>query len=394
MPENFFVEADCQQMNHQGEKICGDVYLSGKAKEEDRVILVLSDGMGHGVKASVLATLTATMAIKFCKEHKAPEKTADIIMRTLPECSERRMSYSTFTLISVKHDGQTIITEYDNPASVLIRNKKYIEIERKEITLQSEKNKGKKIHISSFYAKKGDRLIFTSDGVTQSGLGTRVYPFGWGRENLINFALDLVDRYPRISARQLATRIVNTSYRNDGFSLKDDTSCGVIYFREPRDLLVVTGPPFNRNRDNEFAKHVYNFNGKKIVMGGTTGDIISRELNLQIKDGQEFSDPELPPLSELEGFDLYTEGILTLYKVEKILKSYTNNTRLGRGPADKVVKQLLESDRIELIIGTRINLAHIDPNSRIDLEIRRTVVKRIGLLLEEKFLKDVKMVFV
>ena len=394
MQNNFFTEIDCQQMNHHGEHICGDVFLSGKAKEEGRIIAVLSDGMGHGVKASVLATLTATMALKFCKEHKAPEKTSDIIMRTLPECSERRMSYSTFTIISVKSNGETIITEYDNPASILIRNRNLIELERKEITLQSEKNKGKKIYLSTFQAHKGDRLIFTSDGVTQSGLGTRMYPFGWGRENLIEFIKDLVTRYPRISARQLATRITNVSYRNDGFNLKDDTSCGVIYFREPRDLLIVTGPPFNRNRDNEFANHVYNYKGKKIVMGGTTGDILSRELNLQIKDGQEFTDPELPPLSELEGFDLYTEGILTLYKVEKILKKYTNNTRLGRGPADKVVKELLESDRIELIIGTRINLGHIDPNSRIDLEIRRTVVKRIALMLEERFLKDVKMVFV
>lgn len=394
MADNFFVEADCQQMNHQGEKICGDVYLSGKSKEEDRIILVLSDGMGHGVKASVLATLTATMALKFCKEHKAPAKTADIIMRTLPVCSERQMSYSTFTIVSVKPDGETIITEYDNPASILIRNKNYVELNREEVVLESDKNKGKKIHISSFKAQKGDRLIFTSDGVTQSGLGSASYPLGWGRDNLVDFSKDMVLRYPKISARQLATRIVNTAFRNDGFGLKDDTSCGVIYFREPRDLLVVTGPPFNRNRDNEFAEHVINFNGKRIVMGGTTGDILSRELNLQIKDGQEFTDPELPPQSELEGFDLYTEGILTLYKVEKILNKYTNSTKLGRGPADKVVKQFLESDRIELIIGTRINLAHIDPTSRIDLEIRRTVVKRIGIILEEKFLKDVKMVFI
>ncbi|MCG8698940.1 MAG: serine/threonine-protein phosphatase [Bacteroidales bacterium] len=394
MNDSFFVEVDCQQKNHVGERICGDVLLSGKVREEGRVVVVLSDGMGHGVKASVLATLTATMALNFAKEHKEPEKIAEIIMRTLPECSERKMNYSTFTVLDIKFDGSTTILEYDNPASLIVRNKNIISSNRKEIILDEENNRGKKIYITQFNARKGDRVLFTSDGVTQSGLGTKVYPFGWGRENLAHFATDMVTRYPKISARQLATRVINTAFRNDGFSMKDDTSCGVVYFREPRQLLVVTGPPFNRNRDNDFANHVNDFNGKKIVMGGTTGDIIARELNLKITDGQDFTDPDLPPLSELEGVDLYTEGILTLYKVEKILKAYTNTSRIGRGPADQVVKQFLESDLIEFIVGTRINLAHLDPNSRLDLEIRRTVVKRIALMLEEKFLKEVRIVFV
>jgi hypothetical protein len=389
MADRYFIEVDCQQKNHEGERICGDVFLSGKVKEEGRIVVVLSDGMGHGVKASVLATLTATMALKFTEEHKEPEKTAEIIMNTLPECSERKMNYSTFTIIDMNYDGIITILEYDNPESIVIRNKQLLELDRRIITLESEKNKGKKLRVCSFPGEMGDRIIFTSDGVSQSGLGTPRYPFGWEIENVGHFAIDLVKRYPQISARQLATRVVNMAFRNDGFAAKDDTSCGVIYLREPRELLITTGPPFEKEKDTEMAEFVKSFAGKKIVMGATTGDILARELNLRVEDGQEFVDPDLPPLSYLEGFDLFTEGILTLRKAEDILLKYNNNTKLGRGPADEVVKLILDSDEIRFFVGTRINIAHQDPSVQIDIEIRRTVVKRISYLLEEKFLKKV-----
>jgi serine/threonine protein phosphatase PrpC len=394
MQERFFIEVDCQQKNHEAERICGDVFLTGRVREENRIVLVLSDGMGHGVKASVLATLTATMALNFTREHKEPEKTAEIIMKTLPECSERKMNYSTFTIIEVDYSGNTRILEYDNPECILVRDKQVVELERRIIVLKGESNAGKKLRLSSFQALKDDRLIFTSDGVTQSGMGTPQFPFGWGNENLAHFVIDLTKRNPKISARELATRVINAASRNDGFELKDDTSCGIVYFREPRELLICTGPPYETSHDSAMAVRVNEFPGKKIIMGATTGDIVARELNIEIKDGQEFVDTDLPPVSFMEGIDLYTEGILTLSKVERILKKYNNNYALGRGPADQVVKLILECDEIRFLIGTRINIAHQDPASGMDVEIRRTVVKRIALLLEEKFLKKIKIDYI
>jgi serine/threonine protein phosphatase PrpC len=394
MQERFFIEVDCQQKNHDTERICGDVFLTGRVREENKIVLVLSDGMGHGVKASILATLTATMALNFTREHKEPEKTAEIIMKTLPECSERKMNYSTFTIIEVDYNGNTRILEYDNPECLLIRDKKVVELERKIIILQGESNAGKKLRLSSFQALKDDRLIFSSDGVTQSGMGTPQFPFGWGNENLAQFIIDLTRRNPKISARELASRVINAASRNDGFQLKDDTSCGIVYFREPRELLICTGPPYETTHDTGMAALVKEFPGKKIIMGATTGDIIARELSIEIKDGQDFVDPDLPPISFMEGIDLYTEGILTLSKVERILKKYNNNSILGRGPADQVVKLILECDDIRFLIGTRINIAHQDPASGMDVEIRRTVVKRIALLLEEKLLKKVKVDYI
>ncbi|MBN2481213.1 MAG: SpoIIE family protein phosphatase [Bacteroidales bacterium] len=394
MDEDFFVEVDCQQKSFEGERICGDVFLSSKVKEENRIVAVLSDGMGHGVKANILATLTATMAVNFTKEHKEPEKTAEIIMKTLPECSERKMNYSTFTIVDVEYNGNTTLLEYENPGCILIRERKTFVPEFKTIVLEGETNSGKKITVYSFRPRKGDRIIFCTDGIAQSGLGTPRFPFGWGIDNVARFTIDIIKQYPQISARELSGRILNMAYRNDGFQSKDDSTCAVIFFREPRELLICTGPPYNQSDDTLLASEVKNFKGKKIIMGATTGDIISRELNLAIEDVFKFEDPELPPLNVMEDIDLFTEGILTLNKVEKILKAYHPNYKLGKGPADEIVKLIMESDAIKIIIGTRINIAHQDPHLPVELEIRRTVVNRITALLEEKFLKKVNVMYI
>ncbi|MBN1157842.1 MAG: SpoIIE family protein phosphatase [Bacteroidales bacterium] len=394
MDEDFFVEVDCKQKSFESERICGDVFLSSKVKEENRIVAVLSDGMGHGVKANILATLTATMAVNFTKEHKEPERTAEIIMKTLPECSERKMNYSTFTIVDIEQNGNTTLLEYENPECILIRERKTITPEYKTIVLKGEANSGKKIRVYSFRPLKGDRIIFCTDGIAQSGLGTPRFPFGWGIDNVARFAIDIIRQYPQISARDLSGRILNMAYRNDGFQAKDDSTCAVIFFREPRELLICTGPPYKTEDDVLLASEVKNFIGKKIVMGATTGDIISRELNLSIEDVFKFEDPELPPLNVMEGIDLFTEGILTLNKVEKILKAYHTNYKLGKGPADEIVKLIMESDAIKVIIGTRINIAHQDPHLPVELEIRRTVVNRITALLEEKFLKKVTVIYI
>jgi hypothetical protein len=394
MNEQFHIDVDIQQKNHEGERICGDVYLSEKFKEENRLIIVLSDGLGHGVKANILATLTSTMAMNFTKEHKNVQTIAEIIMNTLPIDNKRKISYATFTIIDIDYEGETTILEYDSPQSVILREDRIFRPEWKSITLESERHKGKKLKSCRFTPQKEDRIVFCSDGVIQSGLGTEKYPFGWGQDNFNEFVKRLVANNPDISASRLSHKVINMAYQNDRYYAKDDTSCGAVYFREPRKLLICTGPPFNKENDTELAQTVKNFDGKKIVSGATTGDIIARELELEIEDSFEFEDPDLPPISYMNGVDLVTEGILTLSKVAEILKEYHGNYVLKKGPADQIVQYLKESDEIHFVIGTRINEAHQDPNLPVELEIRRTVVKRIVKLLEEKFLKETKLKYI
>jgi len=394
MNEQVYIEVFCEQRNYGNERICGDVFLTRKIREENRTIAVLSDGMGHGVKANVLATLTATMSLNFTIEHKNPETIADIIMNTLPVCSERHMSYSTFTIIDIEADGHVTILEYDNPKTIVLRNNRILELEWQNTIMHTAKNEGKEISTCRFKPKKEDRVLFFSDGITQSGLGTEKHPLGWGHDNLSAYAETLLKNSPSISAAKLAEKIVNMAYRNDNYNSKDDTSCGSIYFREPRKLLISTGPPYEKENDTKLGDAVRNFKGKKIVCGATTADVVARELGVTIEDSLDFIDPELPPVSSMPGIDLVTEGILTITKVTRILKDYSPSYDLGNGPADRIIKLVRESDEIEIIIGTRINIAHQDPNLPVDLEIRRTVVKRMARLLEEKFLKEVTIRYI
>ena len=158
--------------------------------------------------------------------------------------------------------------------------------------------------------------------------------------------------------------------------------------------MIITGPPYEEENDKELGSSVKAFKGKKVVCGATTADIIARELDVEIEDSLVFEDPELPPVSHMEGIDLVTEGILTITKVTRILKEFSPSFTLGKGPADRIVKLVQQSDEIHFIIGTRVNIAHQDPNLPIELEIRRTVVKRMARLLEEKFLKEVTIKYI
>ena len=390
---NYHVETSSCQRNHNGEFICGDAFLSKRLKEEHRTIAVLADGMGHGVKANVLATLTSTMAINFAQEHKDAKTIAEIIMQTLPICSERKTSYATFTIVDV-NDEQVNILEYDNPLCLVMRGGNIFEPQWQCLLLEGVDTQGRsrEIMTCSFVPMKEDRIIFISDGVTQSGMGNDDMLLGWGREAYVEFVRDTIRNERYISASKLAQRVVNKAYSNDRFCSKDDTSCGVIYFRTPRKLMIATGPPFDKSKDLEYVEKVKNFEGYKIVSGATTAEIFAKHLGVEIKDDYENIDPSLPPMSTMEGVDLVTEGVLTLNKVISILANNNAATiTFGKGPADRIAERLMDSDEINIVVGTKINQAHHDPSLSVEIEIRKSIVKRLVSLLESKYMKDVNV---
>jgi hypothetical protein len=392
---DFHIEIDVQQKRPKGEIACGDVFQSNIIREEGRTIIVLSDGIGHGIKASVLATLTATMALKYTKLHTKPEVAAKVIMKTLPKSSDGKESYATFTIIELDNDGHVRIVNYDNPKILVMRNGTLIQPREYQLTIKGEENLGKVLHCKEFMARKEDRIIFMSDGVPQSGLGNKRFPMGWGMDKVEEFTIQQLNRIPDMSATKLARKIVNQAMMNDDFSIKDDTSCGVIYFRNPRKFMLITGPPFYKIKDFDFVGRIQDFAGKKIICGGTTAEIIARELDLtvEIQHGNKNLDT-LPPSAKMEGFEMVTEGILTLGKVEEILDNYDSDTRLQDSTPEEVVKLLLQHDHFDIIVGTRINWAHQDPDQPLELELRKFVVKRIVKLLVHKFFKKVNIEYV
>ncbi len=393
MDEDFYIEINCQQKNHSDERVCGDVFLSKRIKEEGRFIIVLSDGLGHGIKANLLAILTSTLASSFTEERQNISRIADTIMNTLPFDEVKQLNYSTFTIIEIDGEGEVKVLEFENPKTIFFRGARPLETKWNVVVLDSEKNPDKEILVTTFKPQKEDRIVFCTDGVVQSGLGSDLFPTGWGQENFEKFVADSIREEHDISAVKLGGRVINKANLNDQFFPKDDMSCAVIYFREPRKLMICTGPPQEVASDGEFAGILENYSGKKIICGATTADIISREWKKEIVDSNVITDPELPPVSHMEGVELITEGILTLSKVNEILKSYSQSTKLGKGPADEIVKLILDSDEIHFIAGTKINVAHQDPTLPVDLELRRTVIHRITRVLEEKFMKEVSMKF-
>ena len=386
---DYHFDVDIQQKMPLGQIVCGDVFYTCRIKEEGRVILVLSDGIGHGVKANVLATLTASMALNYSSLHTKPDIAAHIFMRALPRSRDGKESYATFTIIEIEVDGMVRIVNYDNPPTLIFRNGDFFAPREIEVNIRGAENVGKILRIREFKPIKGDRIIFMTDGVVQSGLGGKRYPMGWGLDQVREFVQNQIARENEISATRLSKKILNQAAMNDLFELKDDTSCGIIHFRQPREFMLITGPPFYKIKDFEFVKRITEFPGKKIICGGTTAEIVARELDLEVQIQHRYYEAAIPPVADMEGFEMVTEGILTMGKVEEILESYTSDTRLGNSPPEEVVKLLMEHDIIHIIVGTRINWAHQDPDQSMDLEIRKVVVKRIVRLLEERFLKNV-----
>jgi hypothetical protein len=396
--QNTFVEVEHFQLCKYNQKTPGDVFHSQKNPSDGRVIIVLSDGLGSGIKAGVLATLTATMAAKFVSFNIPIRRTSEIIMNTLPVCSKRGISYATFTLVDIAPDASVKIMEYDNPPYTFIRKETVLEPAKRTTSFERrDKSTGSKkdtnVLYSHFQAQSGDRLIFFSDGVSQAGMGTRAYPFGWTMKKVQEFALARVREKPEISARELARAISQQASQIDQFKPKDDISCGVIYFRKPRDMLVLTGPPVHPESDREIASIFASFTGKKVVSGGTTATIVSRELGRQIKVNMKSYDKNVPPWSDMEGADMVSEGIITLGAVSEMLESRREIevSTGGRDAAARMIDLFLDSDRITFIVGTKINEAHQNPTMPVELEIRRNVVKRIASLLKEKYLKEVQI---
>ncbi len=386
MHSPFVIEAENISKAKAGQSTCGDAVLFKKIKEENRLVAVVSDGLGSGVQANISATMTSTMALQFTMAGEPVERTAEFITNTLPQDTKRKVSYSTFTILDINYQGDVKAVEYDNPSILLLRNGEFIPLEKTEKTLniQSQRNKVFQYH---FKLQKEDRIILVTDGVTQCGMGSDQMHFGWQLNGLKDYIKDTISHKPEISARDLAGGIIAQTVLLDNNSLKDDASCCVLYYRKPRKLLIVTGPPFHKENDNILARSVKDFSGKKIICGGTTSKIVAKELNTDVEIDLEDYQPGLPPKAKMKGVDLVTEGIITLAKVSEELEQIASIEQASGSISGDIIRMMLESDEIEFISGTRVNNAHQDPNLPVELEIRRNVIKRITQHLENKFLK-------
>ena len=383
----MFVDVDCSQLKKYNQNAFGDYFLSKRYPEEGRLIAVLSDGLGSGIKANILSCMTATMLLRFVEAEVNIKKAAEIIMNSLPVCQVRKISYSTFSAIDCDDDGSVKIVEEGNPDFVWMRNGTVLTPDFQEVV--SRDFKTRKMKTYKFNVQQGDRLIFCSDGVTQAGLGGTRLRLGLRREGLIEILKDKLSRDPEISSSELSKFIVKQAKNIEIDKLpKDDVSAMVLYFRKPRQSLVFTGPPYHQEKDAKYAKTFADFYGNKAICGGTTANLLSRELNRPVESEKIISVGNLPACSSMEGVDLVTEGILTLTKSLEYLETGVGSD-VNAGV--KLVEFLLNTDCINFMVGAKLNHAHYDPNLPIEIEIRKNIIKKMAKILEDKYFKKVSV---
>ena len=385
----MFIDIACSQKKKYNQNAYGDYFASNRFPNMNRVVAVLSDGLGSGIKANILACMTSTMLLKFMENHSDIEKSCEIIMNSLPVCKVRGISYSTFSAIDCYENGKAKIVEEGNPDFIWIRGGEVLKPEYQII--QSKDFKNRRMKVYNINLEKYDRIIFCSDGATQVAMGTKEFPLGLERSGLIKIVLDKLEQEPEISSKDLSEYLVHQiELVAPNRELKDDTSILSIYCRDPRESLIFTGPPFHSEKDSYYAKTFMEFKGKKAISGGTTANIISRELNIPISTDLSVNTGKLPGLLKMENVDLVTEGILTLTKTLEYLESekYENNA------AKTLMDFLLDSDVINFLVGAQMNKAHYDPNLPIEIEIRKNIIKQMAHVLEEKYLKKVNVQFI
>ena len=394
MAEDLFIEMEASQFTKTGQAACGDDVRFETIERENRHLVALSDGLGSGVKAHVLATMTTSMAIRFLASNIPTLEAAEIIMDSLPVCEVRKIGYATFSLFDFRLGGRARITEMGNPGYIHLRGVEEVKPLVDE-TVVSEHWPDREVRECEADFQCGDRVIMCSDGVTQSGLGVRKdMKFGWRRSGVMKFAQTEIAQNPEVSAHDLAAAIAREALLITPGGCKDDITCCVVYLRHPRIMRILTGPPFYREHDAEYARQALLGPDHVVVCGGTSANILERELGVKVKLNlaDMRSSGGLPPVGRMEGIGIATEGILTLGRVLGALEE-KRPTEHEPAAVRAIIDRMMRHDRIEFVIGTKVNESHQDPNIPQDLELRRSVIRRMATALERNYRKQVKIDF-
>ncbi|MEG0823394.1 MAG: SpoIIE family protein phosphatase [Erysipelotrichaceae bacterium] len=378
------VEAAYSSLNKKNEELCGDKVKV--AYNDDSCTIVLADGLGSGVKANILATLTSEILSTMIAEGTSIDDAVETISATLPECKERGIAYSTFIVLQVFFDGRAYLAEFDNPEVVLMRNGNNINIER-NISVKS----GKTIREAHFIVQPDDYIIMFSDGIVHAGIG-QILNFGWNQEEIVQHITTLYRNED--TARKTVKNLlyaVNDLYQ--GMPGDDSTvACAHILF--PRYASLMVGPPSNKSDDEIVVNKLIKATGAKIVCGGTTSQIVARVLNKELKMEQLISlDSEVPPIAYIDGIDLVCEGALTLAKVSRYLEACLEtkvyyeqflDANYEDGAFQLAHLLLADCSAINFLIGTASNPAHnAIAYSPISLSEKLKVVENIATILRK-----------
>ena len=310
---NLCTDIGYHSLYKYGEQLCGD-HIDIIDQEDGTKIIVLADGLGSGVKASILSTLTSKIISTMMAEGISIEECVATIAATLPVCSVRKVAYSTFTILKISPNNEAEIIEYDNPGIILIRNGENIELPKTELNIG-----GKKIYKSKVHLFENDVFIMMSDGCIYAGVGMALN-FGWKREDIIETMKILPDA--GYTAKTMTTILLDECNKLYEGKPGDDTTACIVRIRKREPMNLLFGPPSNKDDCNKMMSLFFSKEGKHIICGGTTSSIAAKYLGKPIIPSLNYSDPKIPPTAEIEGVDLVTEGVITINKVLEYAKDY------------------------------------------------------------------------
>ncbi|MBR5302850.1 MAG: SpoIIE family protein phosphatase [Clostridia bacterium] len=370
-----------RSINHVGEQLCGD-HVDIVEQGDGSSVIVLADGLGSGVKASILSTLTSKIISTMLAEGLPIEECVSAIAATLPVCSVRGVAYSTFTIIHLLDNETAELIQYDNPQVILIRNEQNYEYPRTEMNID-----GKKIYKSVIKLQENDIFIAMSDGCPHAGIGMS-YNFGWKREDIAAFMETMsVAGY---TAKTLSTILIDEVNRLYGGKPGDDATACIVRIRKRVPMNMLFGPPSNRDDCNRMMSLFFSKAGKHIVCGGTTSSIAAKYLNKPLVPTLSFERSDVPPIAEIEGVDLVTEGVITVNKVVEYAKDYLESNAfyeqwsMHRDGASLIARLLFEeATDINFYVGRAVNPAHQNPDLPINFNIKMNLVEELSGCLKK-----------
>lgn len=378
---NLCADIGWKSINHAGEQLCGD-HVDIIEQGEDSTVIVLADGLGSGVKASILSTLTSKIISTMMAEGLKLEECVETIAATLPICSVRGVAYSTFTIIHLIHNATAEIIQYDNPHVIMIRNFELYQYPQSELNIG-----GKKIYKATIPLQENDIFIAMSDGCPHAGIGI-AYNFGWRREDIADFMVSVAPQ--GYTAKTLSTMLVDECNKLYGNQPGDDATACVIRVRKREPMNLLFGPPRNRDDCDRMMSLFFSKEGKHIVCGGTTASIAAKYLGKPVKASLNFVQSDVPPIAEIEGVDLVTEGVITINKVIEYAKDALGTNELYeewgyRHDGASLICRLLFEDAtdINFYVGRAVNPAHQNPDLPINFNIKMNLVEQLTACLKQ-----------
>ena len=378
---NLCADIGCKSINHIGEQLCGD-HVDIVEQGENSTVIVLADGLGSGVKASILSTLTSKIISTMMAQGLSLEECVSTIAATLPICSVRGVAYSTFTIIHIIDNSTVELIQYDNPQIIMLRDCEIYDYPVSEVIIG-----GKKILKSNIKLRENDIFIAMSDGCPHAGIGT-AFNFGWKRDDIAEFIRSVA--HVGFTAKTLSTMLIDECNKLYGGKPGDDATACVIRIRKREPMNILFGPPSHRDDCDRMMSLFFSKEGKHIICGGTPSSIAAKYLGKEVKTTLKFERSDVPPIAYIDGVDLVTEGVITINKVLEYAKDALGDNEeyahwsVSQDGASLICRMLFEeATDINFYVGRAINPAHQNPDLPINFNIKMNLVQELSECLRK-----------